>query len=495
MVPHSLQMVAHLVGGTVVNTSDEQLVCHSVSASSAGVEPGALFVAVRGFTADGHAFVADAFGRGALAAVVEDQHALSGRPGIVVSGARSALSRLAAAFNGDPSARMRIVGITGTNGKTTTNWIVYQLLQRMGEGALRIGTLGSEYLGAHRRDGGLTSPDPLSIHSLLAEAERAGVRSCVMETSSHALDQSRLDDVEFDVGVFTNLTRDHLDYHHTFEDYFGAKRRLFALMSRGSKGTKAAVVNTDDAYGRRVAEELRTLGLHDWSFGSSSAAALCFSTIREVGVGMAFTLHVRDTGATFDVHAPFIGRHNAENAVAAVAACLALGYQLENILEALPLIAQVPGRLERVGGAGQRPRVFVDYAHTPDALERALMAVRSSTEGKLWVVFGCGGDRDRGKRPEMGLVARRFADEVVVTSDNPRTEVPEKILEDILAAGVRARIVDVDRRAAIGATIRQAAPEDTILIAGKGHEDYQIIGREKLPFSDQAVALTFLAGR
>jgi UDP-N-acetylmuramoyl-L-alanyl-D-glutamate--2,6-diaminopimelate ligase len=492
MISHSLHELAQIVGGTIVNDGDATLECHSVTASSSHVEPGALFVAIRGFSVDGHAFVSDAFARGALAAVVEDAHALGGKPGIVVSGSRSALSRLAAAFHGDPSTRMRVVGITGTNGKTTTNWIVYQLLHHMGEGALRIGTLGSEYLGGNRRDGGLTSPDPLSIHSLLAEAERAGARSCVMETSSHALDQSRLDDVEFDVGVFTNLTRDHLDYHQTFENYFAAKRKLFTLLSRGAKGTKAAVVNIDDPHGLKLMGELRALGLYDWSFGSSDNAAIRISSIREVGTGMVFSLHVRDSSEIFDVNAPFIGRHNAENVVAAFASCMALGYRPEAILKALPLIAQVPGRLERVGTSG--PRVFVDYAHTPDALERALIAVRPSTEGKLWVVFGCGGDRDRGKRPEMGAISARVADEVVVTSDNPRTEVPEKIIEDILASGVQARVVDVDRRAAIGAAISQAAPGDTIVIAGKGHEDYQIIGKEKLPFSDQEVALAFLSG-
>jgi UDP-N-acetylmuramoyl-L-alanyl-D-glutamate--2,6-diaminopimelate ligase len=493
MISHTLHELAQIVGGIVVNHTDSTLRCDSVTASSSDARPGALFVAVRGFSVDGHAFVSEAFARGAVAAVVEDVDALAGRPGIVVSRTRSALSSLAAAFHGNPSARMRVVGITGTNGKTTTNWIVYQLLHCMGEGALRIGTLGSEYLGAHRRDGGLTSPDPLSIHGLLAEAERAGVRSCVMETSSHALDQSRLDHVEFDVGVFTNLTRDHLDYHKTFENYFAAKRNLFAFLSQSAKQTKAAVVNTDDPYGRKLLDELHTLGLRDWSFGSSDIAAVRVSSLREVGAGMVFSLHVRETGEAFDVQAPFIGRHNAENVVAAVASCMALGYQPEAILRALPLVAQVPGRLERVGRHG--PRVFVDYAHTPDALERALKAVRPSTEGKLWVVFGCGGDRDRGKRPEMGEIARRMADEVVVTSDNPRTEVPEQILEDILACGVTPRVVDVDRRAAIGAAVSQAALEDTVVIAGKGHEDYQIIGREKLPFSDQEVALAFLGAK
>jgi UDP-N-acetylmuramoyl-L-alanyl-D-glutamate--2,6-diaminopimelate ligase len=494
MTPHSLHEVARLVHGTVVNHADgSSVICRALTASSASVETGTLYVAVRGFSVDGHTFVSDAFSRGACAALVEDVEALEGMPGVVVPQARRALSAIAASFHGDPSSRMKVVGITGTNGKTTTNWIVYQLLERMGVGALRIGTLGSEYLGSHRRDGTLTSPDALSIHALMAEAERAGARSCVMETSSHALDQARLDDVQFDVGVFTNLTRDHLDYHGTFENYFAAKRTLFSLMSAGNKETRAAVINIDDPYGRKLVEELSALGLRDWSFGTSTDAAVRLSSIREVGAGMVLVLSLRDVGESVEIRAPFIGSHNAENIMAAFAACLALGCSSESLVMALPAIDQVPGRLERVSGEG--PRVFVDYAHTPDALERALKAVRPSTEGKLWVVFGCGGDRDRGKRPEMGRVAGRFADEVVVTSDNPRTEAPETIVADILTSGIDARVVEVDRRAAVGEAIRRAAPEDTILIAGKGHEDYQIIGKEKFPFSDQAVALGFLEHR
>jgi UDP-N-acetylmuramyl-tripeptide synthetase len=385
---------------------------------------------------------------------------------------------------------MQVIGVTGTNGKTTTNWIIYQVLQQLGVGALRVGTLGSEYLGGARRDGGLTTPDAPSIHALLAEAYAAGARYAVMEASSHALHQSRLDHVQFDVGVFTNLTRDHLDYHNTFEEYFAAKSALFDLVGGASKATKAAVVNIDDPYGRRIVETLLRRGLREWSFGTDRAATVRVSSIREVGSGMVFTVEIRDHAGICEVAVPFIGMHNTENVVAALTSCLALGFRIEAILEALPKVAQVPGRLERVGLSG--PRVFVDYAHTPDALERVLKALRPSTEGKLWVVFGCGGDRDRGKRPEMGLIASRLADEVVVTSDNPRTEAPEGIIDDILESGVKARIVEVDRRLAIGEAIRHAQHSDTVLIAGKGHEDYQIIGNTTLPFSDQAVALDYL---
>lgn len=490
MASYALSDLAQLVSGTLVNYQAGTVQCHSLSAQSASVTTGTLFVAVRGFNTDGHAFVGDAFDRGAGAAVVEDVEALAGRPGIVVPLTRIALSRLAAAFYGDPSSLMKVIGVTGTNGKTTTNWIIYQILQQLGVGALRVGTLGSEYLGGTRRDGGLTTPDAPSIHALLAEAFAAGARYAVMEASSHALHQSRLHHVQFDVGVFTNLTRDHLDYHKTFEEYFAAKSTLFDLIGGASKATKAAVVNIDDPYGRRIVDTLHRLGLRDWSFGTDQAAAVRVCAIREREAGMIFEVQLRDRAEVCEVEVPFIGMHNAENVLAALTSCLALGFPTEAILAALPKVAQVPGRLERVGGSG--PRVFVDYAHTPDALERVLTAIRPSTEGKLWVVFGCGGDRDRGKRPEMGLIAGRLADEVVVTSDNPRTEAPERIIDDIVKSGVTPRIVEVDRRLAIGEAIRQAQHSDTVLIAGKGHEDYQIIGNTTVPFSDQAVALDYL---
>jgi UDP-N-acetylmuramoyl-L-alanyl-D-glutamate--2,6-diaminopimelate ligase len=475
-----------------------------VAASSAAVVSGAIFVAVPGNAVDGHAFVDDAFARGAVAAVVQDPTVLQGRPGIVVAHSRSALSRLAALFAGDPSHRMKVIGITGTNGKTTTNWIIYHMLNALGERALRIGTLGWEWSGGAAVEGALTSPDPISLHRVLQEARQAGVTAAVMETSSHALDQARVEDVEFDVGVFTNLTRDHLDYHGTFERYFAAKSHLFHLLGHGTKRTKAAVINADDPYGERMLTEARQRGLVDWSFGSDTSAAVAIRAVNEVESGMAIDLLVRAPrdGASpgegelkkeLRMLAPFTGRHNAENVVAAFTALCALGYEPERVVKAAQLVPQVPGRLERVGEGSVR--VFVDYAHTPDALERAIAALRPSTAGRLWVVFGCGGDRDRGKRPEMARVAATGADRVVVTSDNPRTEEPLAIIADVLSSGVTPHYVEQDRRHAITTAVHSAEAGDTVLIAGKGHETYQILGSERVYFSDQEEAARALSSR
>ena len=493
MNPHFFEAVAALIGGMPINPPSAPLNLTSLAASGLAVEPGALFVAVRGFSTDGHNFVEQAFERGALACVVEDPTVLKGRPGIQVTNSRAALSALAAAFNGDPSTRIKVVGVTGTNGKTTTNWIIYHVLNQIGGGALRIGTLGTELMNRERVDGALTSPDPLTIHALLGHGERKGVRSCVMEVSSHALDQARVDDVCFDVVIFMNLSRDHLDYHGTFEAYFTAKRKLFELIARGKKATKVAVINADDPYGMKLIAELPALGLRDLSFGSSELASVRIEKITERAGEMSIVLRLRGDDSPYTIETPFVGLHNAENVTAAFAACLGLGYEASEIISSLRSVPQVPGRLERIDSSS--PRVFVDYAHTPDALDRAIKAVRVSTVGELWVIFGCGGDRDRGKRPQMAKIAALGADHVVVTSDNPRSEDPQAILADILSEGTKPSMIELDRAIAITTTVQRAAPNDTILIAGKGHEDYQIIGKERFRFSDQDVASQALKRR
>jgi UDP-N-acetylmuramoyl-L-alanyl-D-glutamate--2,6-diaminopimelate ligase len=493
MVDVPITQIAREIQGAPIHTPEGTTVSGHLSASSAHVREGGIFVAIRGNSADGHSFVDDAFSRGAGVAVVEDAQVLKGRPGIVVHNSRLALSRLASYLHGDPSRQMRVIGVTGTNGKTTTNWILYHALNRLGEGALRIGTLGTEYLGIATREGMLTSPDPVSLHEVMAEAVRAGARACVMETSSHALDQARVEDVQFDIGVFTNLTRDHLDYHKTFDHYFAAKCHLFELLSTGTKGTKGAVINIDDPYGLRLWQRCRELGLADLSFGRDARAAFHIVRVEETPRSMEIGIRVRDREHVCTVSAPFIGPHNAENVVAAFASLVGLGYDENDVAEALRVSPQVAGRLERVGEGA--PRVFVDYAHTPDALERVLRAVRVSTAGDLWCVFGCGGDRDRGKRPEMGRIAAACADKVVVTSDNPRTEDPQTILNDILTSGISAELVDADRASAIAEAIARATPQDTIVIAGKGHENYQILGAKKIHFSDQEEALKALSNR
>lgn len=486
------ELARHLNGTVVAGDLSVAIVPH-VAASSTKVKQGGVFVAVRGNAADGHTFLDDAFARGAGVAVVEDRNALNGRPGIVVDNSRRALSALAALFHGAPSQALKVIGVTGTNGKTTTNWIIYHVLNTLGCGALRIGTLGTEYMGRAAQEGTLTSPDPVSLHEVMAEARAAGAQVCVMETSSHALDQARVEDVVFDVGVFTNLTRDHLDYHKTFDHYFAAKAHLFTLLARGAKSTKGAVINVDDPYGVTLWQRAREMGLRDLSFGRDPHAAFRIVEVNETAQSMVIRLYLREEKCERIIQAPFIGPHNAENVVAAFAAVAALGYSHDSIIQALRDTAQVPGRLERVGKGA--PRVFVDYAHTPDALERVLKAVRVSTEGALWCVFGCGGDRDRGKRPEMGRIAAANSDRVVVTSDNPRTEDPHSIIEDILSSGATPSFVNADRAAAILHAITEAGPHDTVVIAGKGHENYQILGTIKAPFSDQETALRALAQR
>lgn len=489
----SISELAHVVDGQFVNSDGVARVSLPPSASSVASQPGGVFVAIRGNAADGHKFIEDSFARGAGVAVVENKNALGQRPGIVVANTRLALSSLASLAFGHPSQKMRVVGITGTNGKTTTNWIVYHVLNRVGGGALRIGTLGSEVGGRSAQEGSLTSPDPISLHRMMAEACDSGASHCVMEASSHALDQARVEDVSFDVAVFTNLTRDHLDYHKTFDHYFAAKARLFELLSRSSKETKGAVINLDDPYGAQLWLDNGDRGLRDFSFGRDARARFQIVEVRETPQSMVIRLALREDGSEVTIHAPFIGPHNAENVVAAFASVAALGYPYADIVEALRTTPQVPGRLERVGEGS--PRIFVDYAHTPDALERVLKAVRVSTVGDLWCVFGCGGDRDRGKRPEMAKIAAAGADRVVVTSDNPRTEEPQAIIDDILSSGIEPAVINADRAEAISQAVRGASPEDTIVIAGKGHENYQILGTSKIHFSDQEVSLKALMER
>lgn len=491
MVSPTLGQLASALGGVVtplVENSHSKIVVTDLEVNSSRVSAGMLFVAVRGAESDGHAFVEEAFSRGAAAAVVEDPETLKGRPGIVVQNGRIALSSLAAIFAGHPSRALCCVGVTGTNGKTTVHWLMHHLLGKLGHHPVRLGTLGVECPGVIREPGALTTPDPISLHRVLAKARQGGATAAVMETSSHALEQSRVDDVAFDVAIYTNLTRDHLDYHRSMEAYFLAKQRLFELMARGPKLTRAAVVNGDDPWGKILLLRTKTLGLNAFSYGRGEGAALRIIDERLSGVSTTVTFEF-DRQRTSCV-VPFIGKHNVENIAAAFAAALSLGYDLLEITHLMPLLPQVPGRLERLGDSNLS--VFVDYAHSPDALENVLKALRPLCTGRLWVLFGCGGDRDRGKRSQMGEVAARFADRVVVTSDNPRTEGPEAIIGDILATGVKPTFTSVDRREAIRWVIGHASAGDVVLLAGKGHEDYQILGRERVHFSDQEEALAAL---
>ncbi|GLC26482.1 UDP-N-acetylmuramoyl-L-alanyl-D-glutamate--2,6-diaminopimelate ligase [Roseisolibacter agri] len=456
----------------------------AITDDSRAVTPGALFIAVRGSQRDGHDFLAQAQERGAIAAIVEDA-TRSTLPALVVREGRRAAALAAAAAYGDPARQLTLVGVTGTNGKTTTVDMLRHLLDAPDRPSASIGTLGVRVGSAGTPlpgGSGLTTPGPVELQRLFRQLVDAGVRQVAMEVSSHSLDQRRVEGVAFDAAVFTNLTRDHLDYHETMDAYLAAKARLVAHLTP----TGAAVVNADDPAWATLPSAARTV-----TFSVAGADAdVAVTNLAFDARGSRGTLRVGADEATLAL--PLIGDFNVANAAAAAAAAHALGMPIDMIATRLAEQPQVPGRLEVVH---ESPTVLRDYAHTPDALERAIAAVRPFTRGRVIVVFGAGGDRDRGKRPEMGRIAARDADVAVLTSDNPRTEDPERILDDIEAGmgqGGHHRVVD--RREAIARALELAGPDDVVLLAGKGHETYQVRGTETFPFDERAIVAE-LTGR
>ncbi|MFL5620191.1 MAG: UDP-N-acetylmuramoyl-L-alanyl-D-glutamate--2,6-diaminopimelate ligase [Gemmatimonadaceae bacterium] len=448
----------------------------AITDDSRAVQHDALFLAVRGAERDGHAYLAIAAERGATAAIVDDS-ARTNLPALVVSDTRRAAAVAATAFYGEPGARLRLVGVTGTNGKTTTVGMLRQLLDEPRAHAASIGTLGVLVGGAGEPfDGGsgLTTAGPVELQRVLRALHDGGVRTVAMETSSHALHQRRVEGLTFAAGVFTNLTRDHLDYHGTMESYFAAKALLVDQLAPDG----VAVVNADDRAWDSLPPAPRTI-----RFGLGAAADVRARHLRSAPDGSRFALVLGNE--SHDVVLPMIGDFNVANALAAAAAAWALGVSGEKIAARIATMPQVPGRLEIVN---ERPTVLRDYAHTPDSLERAIAAVRPFAAGQLIVVFGCGGDRDRGKRPEMGRIAARGADVAIVTSDNPRTEDPERILDDIEAGmeGVPHERIE-DRRDAIARALEIAGSNDLVLLAGKGHETYQVRGTTRLPFDERQI--------
>jgi UDP-N-acetylmuramoyl-L-alanyl-D-glutamate--2,6-diaminopimelate ligase len=466
-----------------------------IAADSRRVQAGDCFVAVPGFKADARRFVAQAVERGASLVVTEGEAPPApGVATVLVPSARAALGRLAGAYYGHPSRDLTLVGITGTNGKTTTSYLVEALLQIAGHRTGVIGTI-QYVLGDERRPAGQTTPEAPELQSMLARMRDRGVRGVAMEVSSHALALARVDELTFDVAMFTNLTQDHLDFHRTLDAYRAAKRHLFELLARSPKPRRTAVVNADDPSGP---EMTRDLPLTVLSFGLGARADVRAERHESTLAGIRLTAVT--PGGRLELTSPLIGEHNVMNLLGAVGAGIALGLDDEAIVRSLGGVGTVPGRFEQVG-AGQPFLVVVDYAHTPDALERVLATARKLTPGRLAVVFGCGGDRDRGKRPIMGEIAARLADRVWITSDNPRSEPPIAIIDEIAAgvsevAGGQARFTaDPDRRAAIAMALGWAERGDTVVIAGKGHETYQIVGSETLPFDDREIARAILAGR
>jgi UDP-N-acetylmuramoyl-L-alanyl-D-glutamate--2,6-diaminopimelate ligase len=436
---------------------------------SSDVQPGGLFFCVPGFRADGHDFAPDAVERGA-AAVVSQRPLELGVPDVVVEDVRAAMGPAAARYFGDPTVELRVVGITGTNGKTTTAFLTRAILERAG---IRTGLLGTvkSIVGGTEEPVERTTPEAIDLQGTFRRMLDAGDRACAMEVSSHALELGRAAGIRFACRVFTNLTQDHLDFHPDMEAYFLAKRRLF-------DGEGPAIVNVDDEYGRRIAAELPDAT----TYSVESPASFRAREVRFDPAGSSFTCETPE--GEIDVVTRLPGLFNVQNALAALATAHSLGVGLEAAREALADAARVPGRFEPVD-EGQAFTVLVDYAHTPEALENVLRAARELTEGRVHVVFGAGGDRDRAKRPLMGRAAATLADRVIVTSDNPRSEEPEAIIAEILEGTGEGIERETDRRRAIARAVESAAPGDVVVVAGKGHEQGQEFeGGRKEPFDD-----------
>lgn len=462
--------------GLLLRAPEADPIIGGLAVDSREVSPGALFLALPGAVADGHDFVARAASAGASAAVVE-RPVDAPLPQVQVRDARRAAELLAAAWFHHPAQGLKLVAVTGTNGKTTTTALLRHLLGD-GHDAGSIGTLGAfDGSGAPVRStaGSLTTPGPVDLQQTLRGLVDRGVHWVAMEASSHALAQRRLDALSFSAAAFTNLTRDHLDYHGGMEEYLAAKLRLVELVRHD--GTLS--VNADDPAWHVLRAEPRTV-----TWGMAADADLRASEVHVLASGSRFTLDGRFGHA--EVALPLPGDFNVANALAAAAVVLGLGTPLPEVVQRLATAPQVPGRLERIMDAPFH--VIRDYAHTPDALERLLATVRAITPGRVILVFGCGGDRDRGKRPLMGGVAARGADVVIVTSDNPRTEDPEAIINDIVAGMQGARFQrETDRHLAIATALGQARPGDLVVLAGKGHEDYQVLGTRREPFDEREI--------
>lgn len=534
--------IAQLLEGLV--DVDDQVGGRAVSGialHSGEVKPGGLFFALQGKRLDGRRYIEEARERGAIAVVtdagadnagadnagvVKFSGESPGLPLIKVSNGREAVATVAKRYFGGVTNSALLIGVTGTNGKTSVSWILAELLAELGSPSAHIGTLGMRVVGLDNpgrsespglsRDYGITSPDVVQFHSFMFEAAQLGVRSCAAEVSSIGVEQRRSAGIEWDGGVFTNLTHDHLDYHETFESYAEAKLRFFLDdLGRSAKPQRTVVTNTDDPFGVEIERRLRQLhpGIRVISCSASGDPnGACFvkpSTVSCTPGGTAMVASV--LGQELELQSQFVGDYNVGNVLTAVSFLVARGFDPERVQQALRNIPPVPGRLELVSlksgssrqpdnsqpDSGRLPAVYVDYAHTPDALERAISSLRRLTSGRLITVFGCGGDRDRTKRPMMGEIATRLSDFAVLTSDNPRSEVPDRIIGDIASGIPQSRTgwqAEADRGRAIELAIKEAGPGDTILVAGKGHESYQEIAGVKYPFADQEVCRQALLG-
>ena len=465
-----------------------------VCTNSHACQPGDLFIGMPGTRVDGGEFWASAMGQGAIAAIITPNAAQKKPPSDDVRVFQTedliaTCSAIAAAFNDYPTSKLGMVGVTGTNGKTTTSHLIEYFLLEAQKPTAMLGTLYTRWQG-YSETASHTTPFAVELQSQLAEAVKAGNQYAVMEVSSHALAQGRVKGCGFEVGVFTNLTQDHLDYHRDMEDYFQAKSLLFSPEYLKGK----AIINLDDEYGKRLISKLDRDRV--WTYSVDDRGADLYTTNLDYQpTGVSGILHTPKGEIAFN--SPLVGQFNLSNLLAAVGAAIHLGVDLNLIVDRLSDFTGVPGRMERVSDSERDINVIVDYAHTPDSLENLLKAARPFISGKMICVFGCGGDRDRTKRPLMGKIAAELADLAVVTSDNPRTEDPEQILQDVVAGipnNVEPLVIG-DRAKAIATAIKNAQPGDGVLIAGKGHEDYQILGTEKIHFDDREQARIALSKR
>ncbi|MGE5652915.1 MAG: UDP-N-acetylmuramoyl-L-alanyl-D-glutamate--2,6-diaminopimelate ligase [Bacillota bacterium] len=482
------QLLKTLPVKRVENWAEQEI--EAITADSRQVGPGTLFVAIPGLTVDGHRFVPQAAAQGAAAIVTN--HFVEGClcPQVIVRNTQEALPFLAARFYGDPTQRMRMIGITGTKGKTTTSFLVDYLLNTQHRETALVGTVQMR-IGKRVVPSKMTTPDAVTLQRFFAEAAVAGVTHVVMEVSSHALVQRRVGGCSFDTAVFTNLSHDHLDFHKTLERYLDAKAMLFSQLGSSSvdslKGRKVAILNADDSASERI---LESVSVPTVTYGITHPADISANDLHLTPSGTRFVLGTPQ--GRFDVSLPLVGMFNVYNTLAAVSVGLSEGLDLGNMINELGRFGGVPGRFERIQ-MGQDFTVIVDYAHTPDSLRQVLETIRGFARGKIIVAFGCTGDRDRLKRPIMGEIAARLAEYVIITSDDPHGEEPEAIAREV-AAGVRAGgkgesdyDIIVDRHEAIVQALRRARPGDVVLIAGKGHEQFQVYKDYAIPFVDQDV--------
>ncbi len=485
-----LKEIAAYLGIDITNSSFPDIPIKGLQYDSRLVQPEDLFVALTGSQSDGHDYIEAAVAKGAAAVLLErrDVSVPPGVPALYCDDTRRMLALLTALKNNFPDRGMRVIGVTGTNGKTTTTHLIKRIWELEGAKVGLIGTIHN-YIGDVELPSTHTTPEPLALSDLLVKMRDSGCNAVVMEVSSHALAQQRVAGMHFDGAVFTNLTQDHLDFHGSLDNYMAAKGMLFEYLGKGLKSTHYGVINADDPH---AAYFIQHCPVQVITYGMTAAATLQAVDYQVLAQGTAFTLCYE--GKRYPVQMPLSGKFNVYNTLAAIGVLLAEGLPLENILQHLAEAPQVAGRFERVE-AGQPFAVVVDYAHTPDGLENLLTTARGITQGRIITVFGCGGDRDRTKRPIMGRIAGRYSDYSVITSDNPRTEDPDAIIQEVEAGTKEVTqnyTVQPSRRQAIETAIRQAQPGDVVVIAGKGHEDYQLIGGKVLHFDDRETAREIL---